>query len=51
MKQNKYIAPAMEVTEVKLEGMIAASLPIGSTGGDQQLVKDGDSWDIWGQGE
>lgn len=47
MKRNQYIAPAVEVTEVRLEGMIAASLIIGNTGGDEQLSKEDNTWDIW----
>lgn len=48
MKKSKYIAPSLEITEVRLEGMIAASLIIGNTGGDQQLGKEDQTWDIWG---
>lgn len=51
MKRNRYVAPAVEITEVRLEGMIAASLVIGGTGGDQQLIKEDNTWDIWSKGE
>ncbi len=47
MKKAKYIAPAIDVTEVCLEGMIAASIQIGTTPGGDQLVKEDANWDIW----
>lgn len=50
MKKQIYTTPAVEVTEVKVEGMIAASLPLGSTGGSEQLIKDDSNWDIWSAG-
>ncbi len=48
MKKAKYISPATAITEIRMEGMIAQSLVIGNTSGDQQLVKEQQDWDIWG---
>jgi hypothetical protein len=50
MKKKQYTAPEMEITQVKLEGMIAASLVIGDTAGNEQLGS-GNEWNIWSQGE
>lgn len=49
MKRKVYEAPCCEVNEVRLEGMIAASLTVDTNpgnglGGD---AKDDNSWNIW----
>ncbi|MCM1109557.1 MAG: hypothetical protein NC388_11015 [Clostridium sp.] len=50
MKKKQYMSPSVEITQVQLEGMIAASLSIGNTPGNEQLGNGGD-WNIWGEGE
>ncbi len=50
MKKKQYITPAVEVTTVQLEGMIAASLSIGDTPGNEQLGNGGE-WNIWSSEE
>lgn len=49
MKKKVYVAPCCEVNEVRLEGMIAASLSVNPNpgngfGGD---AKENTGWDIW----
>ncbi|MGN1259733.1 MAG: hypothetical protein ACI4UC_01360 [Alloprevotella sp.] len=44
MKKKNYTAPHMEVIEVASEGMIAESIRIGTSEGNQQL-SHGKGWD------
>lgn len=51
MKKNQYQKPRIEVTEVVLEGMLAASLSVdhNESGAIEGHVKEQDEWThIWG---
>ncbi|MCM1108105.1 MAG: hypothetical protein NC388_03490 [Clostridium sp.] len=50
MKKKTYMTPAMGTTRVHPEGMIAASLSIGDTPGNEQLGNGGE-WNIWNETE
>ena len=52
MNKKCYTSPRSEVFNIKMEGMIASSLPIGSTPGNTQL-SDRNSWssDNWSNDE
>lgn len=52
MNKKEYAAPCSEVFNIKMEGMIATSLPIGSTSGDEQLSNRNEwSSDNWSNDE
>lgn len=52
MNKKCYTSPRSEVFNIKMEGMIASSLPIGSTSGDEQLSNRNEwSSDNWSNNE
>ncbi len=52
MNKKCYTAPRSEAFNIKMEGMIATSLPVGSTPGNEQLSdRNGWSSDNWSNDE
>lgn len=50
MKRKVYEAPCCEVNDVRLEGMIAASLAVDTNPGDAfggDVKDDNNNWNIW----
>ncbi len=48
----KYIKPSMQIEEAQAAQMLAESLAINSeitVDGDKALIKEDNSWDIWGE--
>lgn len=59
MKKNKYVSPAIEVTEIISEGLMAASVKVNATGfdnplgtGEETTTADSKSnYSVWGEDE
>ena len=42
-----YIAPAMQVDETEIEGVLAMSLQLSDESGSEEYAKEDNSWALW----